>query len=261
MTTSATTLFVSHGAPTLILDDVPATRFLRNLGAMVERPQAIVAVSAHWMTRAPAVSGAARPETVHDFYGFPDALYRLRYPAPGAPDVAERIAAALRTAGLPVTVDPGQGLDHGAWVPAMLAWPAADIPVLQLAVQPEADAAHHFAMGRALAPLATDAILVMGSGSATHNLRALVRGAHDQVAGWARGFDDWLAARVESGDVEALLDWQRQAPMARMAHPTDEHFLPLFVALGAAGPGARGRALHRSFTHGALSMSAFAFGT
>jgi 4,5-DOPA dioxygenase extradiol len=142
----------------------------------------------------------------------------------------------------------------------MLAWPAAEIPVLQLAVQPHLDAAHHFAMGRALAPLAAHGILVMGSGSATHNLRALVRGEHDKVADWARAFDDWLAARIEAGDVEALLDWKRQAPMARMAHPTDEHFLPLFVALGAAGEGARGSALHRSFMHGALSMSAFAFG-
>jgi 4,5-DOPA dioxygenase extradiol len=211
------------------------------------------------MTRGPAASGAVRPETIHDFYGFPPALYELRYPAPGAPDVAQRIVAALAAAGMSVAIDPAQGLDHGAWVPAMLAWPAADIPILQLAVQPQLDAAHHVALGRALAPLAAEGILVLGSGSATHNLRALARGRHDTVADWAQRFDDWLVARVEAGDIAALVDWKRQAPMADMAHPTDEHFLPLFVALGAAGEGVKGRALHRSFTHGALSMSAFAF--
>lgn len=259
MTAPATTLFVSHGSPTLILEDVPATRFLRQLGAMVARPKAIVAVSAHWMTRGPAASSAARPETVHDFHGFPPALYALQYPAPGAPDVAQRIAAALHAAGMAAALDPAQGLDHGAWVPALLAWPAADIPILQLAVQPYMDAAHHVAMGRALAPLAAEGILVLASGSATHNLRALARDRHDQVADWAQRFDDWLVDRVEAGDVEALVDWKRQAPMAQMAHPTAEHFLPLFVALGAAGEGVKGRALHRSFTHGALSMTSFAF--
>lgn len=259
MMTATPGLFVSHGSPTLILEDVPATRFLRRLGSEVARPKAIVVVSAHWMTRAPAVSGATRPETVHDFYGFPQALYELRYAAPGAPDVAERLADTLRAAGFQVAIDPAKGLDHGAWVPAMLAWPAADIPILQLAVQPHLDAAHHYAMGLALAPLAADGILVMGSGSATHNLRALDRGRHDTVAEWAQRFDDWLVAAVEAGDVVSLLDWKRQAPLARMAHPTDEHFLPLFVAMGAAGDNVSGRTLHRSFTHGALSMSSFAF--
>jgi 4,5-DOPA dioxygenase extradiol len=173
--------------------------------------------------------------------------------------VAHRVAEALRTAGFQAVINPEQGLDHGAWVPAMLAWPAADIPILQLAVQPHLDAAHHYAMGQALAPLAADGLVVMGSGSATHNLRALERGRHDVIAQWAQRFDDWLVAAIEAGDVAALLDWQRQAPHARMAHPTDEHFLPLFVAMGAAGDTVRGRTLHRSFTHGALLMSAFAF--
>ncbi len=259
MMTVTKSLFVSHGSPTLILEDLPATRFLRRLGSDVARPKAIVAVSAHWMTRMPAVSGAARPETIHDFYGFPPPLYALKYAAPGAPDLAERLAEALRSAGFQAVIDPEQGLDHGAWVPAMLAWPAADIPILQLAVQPHLDAAHHYAMGQALAPLVAEGLLVMGSGSATHNLRALDRGRHESVAQWAQHFDDWLVAAIEAGDVAALLDWKHQAPHARMAHPTDEHFLPLFVAMGAAGANTRGRTLHRSFTHGALSMSAFAF--
>ncbi|HJQ60901.1 MAG TPA: class III extradiol ring-cleavage dioxygenase [Vineibacter sp.] len=253
-------IFVSHGAPTLILEDVPATRFLRSLGDSMAPPRAILAVSAHWLTATPAVSGTVQPETIHDFYGFPRQLYELRYPAPGAPDVARRVVEVAKAAGVDVEVDPAQGLDHGAWVPAMMAWPAANIPILQLAVQPEADAGHHYALGRALAPLAAEGVLVMGSGSATHNLRTLERGRHEVVADWARAYDDWLAARIEAGDVEALLDWRRRAPNAQMAHPTDEHFLPLFVALGAAGEHAKGRALHRSFMHGALSMSSFAFG-
>lgn len=261
MSQTVTPVFVSHGAPTLILEDLPATQFLRRLGGEMARPAAIIAVSAHWLTDEVAVSGAAHPETIHDFYGFPAPLYALQYPAPGAPQLASRIAAALRGAGFDAQVDPSQGLDHGAWVPAMLGWPKADIPILQLSVQPHLDAAHHVAVGRALAPLAAEGVLVMASGSATHNLRALQRGQHDTIADWARAFDDWLTARIGAGDVEALVDWKRQAPMARMAHPTDEHFLPLFVALGAAGDGAKGRALHRSFTHGALAMSAFAFGT
>lgn len=259
MTQPAATLFVSHGSPSLILEDVPATRFLRQLGNLLARPEAIVAVSAHWMTHAPAASAAARPQTIHDFYGFPSELYALHYPAPGAPDLARRIVSLLQAAGIPASVDQDQGLDHGAWVPALLGWPAADIPILQLSVQPDLGAVHHVAVGRALAPLAAEGVLVMGSGSATHNLRALRRGDHDAVADWARRFDDWLVARVEAGDVAALVDWQRQAPAAEMAHPTDEHFLPLFVALGAAGEGATGHAVHRSFTHGTLSMTSFAF--
>ncbi len=252
-------IFVSHGAPTLILQDSPTRRFLADLGGLVPRPTAIVAVSAHWCTRAPAVSSAARPDTVHDFHGFPEALYRLRYPAPGAPDLAARIAALLGAAGIATDTDPDQGLDHGGWVPAMLGWPAADIPILQLAVQPDSDAAHHRRVGLALAPLRAEGVLVVGSGSATHNLRALDRISGAQPAPWARAFDDWLCEAVVRGDADELVAWKERAPAARMNHPTDEHFLPLFAALGAAGERPRGEVLHRGFMAGSLSMSAFAF--
>ena len=254
---SMPSLFVSHGAPTLILEDVPARAFLAGLGALLPRPTAIVAVSAHWNTELPAVSLAARPETIHDFYGFPDALYRLRYDAPGAPELAARVAELTAAAR-----DPGYGLDHGAWVPAMLGWPQADIPTFQLSVQPHATPAHHIALGRSLAGLREEGVLVMGSGSATHNLRRLMRGRHDTPPEpWAKAFDDWLAESVEAGDEAALADYRSRAPFAREAHPTDEHLLPLHVAFGAAGEGARGRALHRSFTSGNLSMAAYAFGS
>jgi len=252
---SLPTIFVSHGAPTLILEDRPARAFLQSLGQLLPRPKAIVAVSAHWDTDLPAVSLAHRPDTIHDFYGFPEALYRLRYPAPGAPELAERVA---RLAG--AAHDPHRGLDHGAWVPAMLAWPEADIPIFQLSVQPNESPAHHIALGRSLASLRAEGVLVMGSGSATHNLRALVRGGGEtEPEPWAQEFDDWLAQAVEEGDEAALADYRAQAPNAVDAHPTDEHFLPLHVAFGAAGKGARGRALHRSFTLGNLSMASYAF--
>jgi 4,5-DOPA dioxygenase extradiol len=253
---SMPTVFVSHGSPMLFLEqDLPARAFLATLGKLVPKPKAIVAVSAHWNTEPPAVSLSARPETIHDFYGFPEALYRLRYGAPGAPELAERVAeltGAVR--------DPNYGLDHGAWVPAMLGWPEADIPIFQLSVQPYMTPAHHIALGRKLNPLREEGVLVMGSGSATHNLRRLLRGQHDtQPEPWAKAFDDWLADTVEKGDEAALANYRTEAPHARDAHPTDEHFLPLHVAFGAAGKGARGKALHRSFTSANLSMASYAF--
>lgn len=253
---SMPTVFVSHGSPMLILGESPARAFLATLGRQLPRPTAIVAVSAHWDTDMPAVSLARRPDTIHDFYGFPDALYRLRYAAPGAPELAERVAKLTGAAH-----DLHRGLDHGAWVPAMLGWPEADIPIFQLSVQPNESPAHHIALGRKLSALREEGVLVMGSGSATHNLRALVRGVGDsEPEPWAQEFDDWLAETVESGDEAALADYRAQAPNAEDAHPTDEHFLPLHVAYGAAGAGARGRALHRSFTLGNLSMASYAFG-
>ena len=252
---SMPTIFVSHGAPTLILSDAPARTFLTGLSQQIPRPTAIVAVSAHWDTDVPVVSVARKPDTIHDFYGFPEALYQLRYAAPGAPALAEKVAKLTGAA------HDHRGLDHGAWVPAMLAWPEADIPIFQLSVQPALSPAHHIALGRELASLREEGILVMGSGSAIHNLRALVRseGASEPEP-WAQAFDDWMADTLEKGDEPALADYRARAPYAREAHPTEEHLLPLHVAYGAAGEGARGRALHRSFTLGNLSMAAYAFG-
>ena len=240
---SMPTVFVSHGSPMLILEDRPARAFLASLGQLLPRPKAIVAVSAHWDTDVPAVSTAHKPATIHDFYGFPEALYALRYDPPGAPELAERVAKLTGAAH-----DPHRGLDHGAWVPAKLAWPEADIPIFQLSVQPDESPAHHIALGRKLAPLAGGGRAGDGLGSATHNLRALVRGAANDAEPepWAKAFDDWLAETLEKGDEAALADYRTKAPNAREAHPTDEHFLPIHVAFGAAGEGAHGRALHRS---------------
>ncbi|WP_029006946.1 DODA-type extradiol aromatic ring-opening family dioxygenase [Azospirillum halopraeferens] len=252
-------VFVSHGSPMLVLDaESPGHAFLAGLGRRLERPAAILAVSAHWTTRRPMVSGAVRPDTIHDFYGFPEPLYRLTYPAPGAPALAERVMALLDAAGMAGETDAAQGLDHGAWVPLRLMYPQADIPVAQLSVQPHSDAAAHLALGRALAPLAHEGVLVLGSGGAVHNLHDFRRGDRSGPAPWAAGFAGWLDGVLAAGDAAALAAWS-DAPDARTAHPTDEHFLPLPVAFGAAGPDARGEPLHAGFEHGNLGMHAWAF--
>lgn len=251
-------LFVSHGAPTLIGEEIPARDFLAGLGRALARPTAIVVATAHWETDRPALSAAARPETIHDFYGFPEALYRLRYPAPGAPALAEEAVAALARDGIGASVDPDRGFDHGVWSPLLLMYPEADIPVVSLSVQPRRSPAEHIAVGRALASLRERGVLVMGSGGAVHNLGALARGSQGAAPDWATRFDEWLAQAFTDGDVESLANYREVAPHARQAHPRDEHLMPAFVAFGAGGPQARGRRLHRSFAHGSISMAAYA---
>jgi len=260
MTNELPSLFVSHGAPTLTIEDVPARSFLAALGQTMPRPRAILVASAHWETAAPTVSTAAKPETIHDFSGFPPELYSLKYAAPGARDVAAQAIALLDKAGLAGSAGPQQGLDHGAWVPLRLIYPAADIPVAQISIQPYLGAAHHIALGRALAPLRREDVLIIGSGGAVHNLRTISYGRHDAIPDWARHFDDWLAVHLETGDEAALGDYRRLAPNAAQAHPRDEHLMPVFVAYGAGGAGARGTRIHASFTHGSLSMAAYKFG-
>jgi 4,5-DOPA dioxygenase extradiol len=249
------TLFLYHGAPDLVIDrDQPAHRFLAGLAATLPRPTAIVVLSAHWETPDPAVEIGERPATIHDFGGFADELYRIRYPAPGDPVLAGRILDLLRDWG-PAGVQ--RGFDHGVWVPLAIAWPAADIPVVPVSLLRDGSMGDHLRLGAALAPLRHEGVLVIGSGSATHNLRELGHGAPPP---WVTGFDDWLAQRVEAGDADALVRYRTQAPDARRNHPSEEHYAPLLAALGAAGPGAQGRVLHRSTTYGVLSMAAYVFG-
>jgi 4,5-DOPA dioxygenase extradiol len=261
MTSPLPSLFVSHGAPTLVTDPVPTRDFLRALGQTMPRPEAILCVSAHWDTEAPRLGSGKRPHTIHDFYGFPDELYDMTYPAPGAPALAERAAKLLGGAQIPVSLDGGRGLDHGAWVPLRLMHPQADIPVVQLSIQSHLSPEHHLAMGRALAPLRGEGVLILASGNATHNLREAF--SHELLASpvpYARDFADWLSARIESGkaeDTNALLDYLAKGPHGPKNHPTPDHYLPLLVALGAgAGAGTR---LHDGYTFGVLSMAAYAW--
>jgi 4,5-DOPA dioxygenase extradiol len=249
-------VFVSHGAPTLALDPGATGAFLRQLGETLPRPGAVLSISAHWGTAEPQVGAAAQPATIHDFSGFPQALYEIRYPAPGAPALGERVRELLGADGIAVAADPARGLDHGAWVPLRLIYPAADVPVVQLSVQPARDASWHHRLGAALRPLREEGVLILASGSAVHNLAELdwTTGA---PADWAVAFDEWLAADIAAGGTADLLDWQKAAPQARRAHPSPEHLLPLFVALGAGGPS--GERIHRGFTYGSLSMAAYRF--
>ena len=253
-------LFLSHGSPMLAVEDSPAGGFLDGLGERLGQPRAVVVASAHFMSRQPAVGADPRPATVHDFHGFPPQLYQLRYPAPGDPALAARVAELLRDAGLPAALLPEHGLDHGVWVPLRRMYPRADIPVVPVAVLPQVDARAHLALGRALAPLREQGVLVIGSGGFVHNLGDLAW--HDRAAAmpdWAGEFAGWMRGRLAEGDVDALLDWTVRAPHPRRAHPTPEHLLPLFVALGAAGPGPRSETLHASHEYGSLALDAFAF--
>lgn len=253
-------LFVSHGAPLLAIDDGPAHRFLRELGPSLGKPRAIVVISAHWETSAPAVTVSMRPETIHDFSGFPEALYRLRYPAPGDPELAGRVFQLLDAAGLAGAADYSRGLDHGAWVPLLLMYPDADVPVLQVSLQTALGTAHHLALGEALAPLRREGVLLIGSGSATHNLRE-IRWQEDaaEVPAWTSEFADWLTTAVAEHRVSNIVDYRTRAPHAVRNHPTEEHFLPLLVAMGAGDPAADWRCVHHSYTYGVVAMDVHRF--
>ncbi len=253
-------LFISHGSPMLAIEDSPARRFLLELGNTLPRPKAIVVASAHWETSGgPAVSLAQQPETIHDFGGFPPALFAIQYPAPGAPSVAERVAALLEQSGQAVSRSPERGLDHGAWVPLRLMYPQADIPVTQLSILRGGSPPAHLALGAALRTLRDEEVLVIGSGSLTHNLSEFRgQGIAAPVPNWVSEFGDWMQAMLAQNQQAALLDYRRQAPHAARNHPTEEHLLPLYVAMGA-GDGTTAQRLHASYEYGVLAMDVYRF--
>jgi len=271
------TLFISHGSPMLAIEKSPARDFLIEYGKTLKKPRAIVIASAHFETSRPAVVGDAKPEMIYDFGGFPDALYQIVYPAPGDPVVATKVGGLLAEAGFAPAMMSQRGFDHGTWVPLSLLFPNADVPVVQVALQPHLGAEHHVKLGRALTSLKDEDILVIGSGNATHNLRAFfvtrMRGEDDfstptgatatgdgrKVPDWVLAFDDWVRDKVQAGNVDDLTNYRARAPFARENHPSEEHFLPLHVAVGAAGEGAKGELLHSSYANGVLSMDAYVF--
>lgn len=253
-------IFLSHGAPTLPLEAGETGAAWRQLGAQLPGPSAILVISAHWETNIPTISRAIQPETIHDFSGFPAELYKLRYPAPGAPEMAQAAALALQQAKIPAQLDDTRGLDHGAWVPLSLIYPKADIPVAQLSLQPRQNPAWHIALGRALRPLREQGVLIIGSGSITHNLRAVFNHPEGEaVPGWVAEFRDWIADKIAAGDLGALGEYRALAPHAVRNHPTDEHLLPLFVALGAATQIESAVHLNRVMTYGLLAMDVWVF--
>ena len=248
-------IFVSHGAPSLVLEDGPTQNFLRQLGAEMNRPRAIVCVSSHWETDRVKVGQSDAPQMIYDFHGFPRQLYQVQYPAPGDPALGAKILQSLAADGIDAAGDASRGFDHGVWTPLVLMFPDASIPVLPISVQPNLSARHHFAVGRALGKLREENVLILGSGTATHNLAELRRGSLPPHTGQ---FENWLCDSIVEGRAEDLIDWDRKAPHALRNHPTPEHFLSLFAPLGASSD-PRGRILHRRFEFGAISMAAFAW--
>ena len=257
------TLFLSHGSPMQAIEPGAAGVAWQALGARLPRPAAIVIASAHWETSLPMTTGNPRPETIHDFGGFPRALYEIRYPAPGAPEVAARANALLKDAGITAGIDGCRGLDHGAWVPLRWMYPDAGIPVVQLAVQPGRGPAHHLALGRALEPLRDEGVLVIGSGHTTHNLRDFMiergAGAGGPPTPYAEAFARWVGEHLAAHDDEALVSYRERAPEAARAHPTDEHFLPLFIAYGAGGRAPRVETILEAYEGRSLALHSWMF--
>jgi 4,5-DOPA dioxygenase extradiol len=243
-----------------LIEPGPTHSFLEEFGTSFIRPRAVLCISAHWETFHPVVTATSHPQTIHDFYGFPEELYKVRYNAPGDPDLAHHIVDLLKNADFAAEADSSRGLDHGAWVPLKLMYPQADVPVVQLSVQAELPAEHHLKIGRSLQALREEGILILGSGGATHNLReAQWQNDTAQTPDWVQVFIDWLFKAVTDGDNTELINYVSRAPEALRNHPTPEHFLPLFVSLGAAGKKSQGRVLHKAISLQVISMAAFAW--
>lgn len=255
MTAAYASLFISHGAPTLPISKLPARKFLEQLGRDLSRPKSIVVVSPHWMTKERAVKSPPRFSTWHDFYGFPEELEALEYDAPGDAGLRERVRELLGAAGVAAAASDDLRLDHGAWVPLLLMFPEVDVPVVQVSATWDTPR-DYFALGKALAPLAADGVLLIGSGGFVHNLREIEFDSKT-VPGWAREFAEWADTQVRGGAWEELFEYRARGPQAARAHPTEDHWLPLFFAGGAGGEASR---LHDSFSHGGLSMACYGFG-
>lgn len=253
-------LFVPHGAPTFALQPGAAGAAMSAIASQLTAPRAVIVVSPHWDTQKPTVSTATQLETIHDFYGFPDALYDIQYPATGCPEVAREAAAALQRAGFEV-MDSQHGLDHGAWQPLRQIFPHADVPIVPLSMQTRAGPAHAYKIGQALAPLAQQNIWVVASGNITHNLRdwQLASATDGQTPAYVAAFSEWVHEKLTQGDLDALLDYRAQSSGGRQAHPSEDHLMPLFVALGAAGQGAQPQAFFRGISDHVIAMDGYAF--
>ncbi len=250
-------LFISHGSPMILLDDCPARHFLAHYGQEMERPDAILMISAHWETQRVTVGSASKPPTIHDFYGFPEPLYRYHYPATGHQKLAGRTFECLRGAGFDAVEDEERGLDHGAWVPLAYMFPEGDVPVAQISIQSHLGARHHYEMGKALAPLRDENILILGSGNVTHGRRA--GEVNEPVFDWVSAFSEWTYECVMDNRAEDLIEYLSEGPYAFENHPTPDHYVPLLIALGAAGENARAKRLHTSYTYRTISMDSYEF--
>jgi 4,5-DOPA dioxygenase extradiol len=245
----------------LAIEPSATSAFLERLATRLPLPRAILVASAHFIAPTPVLTAAQRPRTLHDFSGFPESLYQIRYPAEGSPDLARHAAKALSAAGLEASVDADHGLDHGVWVPLLRMYPQADIPVVALSVNPLQSAEWHYRVGRALRPLCDEGVLVIGSGGFSHNLRALDwQHPNAPEFSWVTAFTSALREKLTEGALESALDWE-SLPEARRNHPTAEHLYPLYIAWGAGGESIAATPLHRAVEMGGMALDAFAFGT
>lgn len=255
------TLFVPHGAPTFALRPGAAGDALVTLAQQLERPKAIIVVSPPWETHEPTVGSAANLETIYDFSGFPDALYTLKYPAHSNAQLAQQVAQCLQNAGYQARVDTHRGLDHGAWVPLRMMYPAADIPVIPLSIKSYAGAAYHFALGQALAPLTEEGFLIIGTGSITHNLRDYMVCVHNNLPtpDYVPRFANWIDEQLKSENINGLIDYRKTAADAPQAHPTEDHFMPFFVALGASGANTKAERFYAGVDDLVIAMDGYRF--
>ncbi|KAL3683142.1 hypothetical protein R1sor_001164 [Riccia sorocarpa] len=245
-----------------ITGELESRNWFKTLGGQIGHPKAILAVSAHWDMSVPHVSSMAKQDTIYDFGGFPRRLYSIKYDCPGSPAIAQRVVDLLTAAGIEgARMDSRRGLDHGSWVPLLLMYPEKDIPVLQLSITNRRDGAYHYAMGQALAPLKEEGVVIMGLGNTTHNLREMYPSHTGPPVGWALTFTNWVKDALTSKRYDDVVHYLEKAPYARKAHPTPDHFLPLIVALGAAGKNCNTEIIHDSWEVGTISMASFAFHT
>ena len=261
MNSNRFSLFVPHGSPMFALQPGAAGAALAEMGSQFRAARAVVVVSPHWETEIPEVGFAARPATIHDFGGFDSRLFEIQYPAAGDPQVAQAVLDALRAAGFQAKADSGRGLDHGVWVPLLHMFPQADLPVIPVSLQHHAGPEHAYRIGQSLAPLAEQGFLIVGSGNVTHNLRdwQMVQSLGSPRPDYVTGFSDWVHTQMTARNTEALLRYRSSQPDAVRAHPRDEHFLPLMVALGAAGESAKPYAFFRGISDHVLAMDGYAF--
>lgn len=253
-------LFLAHGSPMLVIEEHAYTRYLKTLAGSMPRPKAIVVFSAHWESPVQLISGAKEYETIYDFYGFPDELYQMTYPAKGDPELARKIQRLFAEAGIHSEIDHERGLDHGAWSVLKLLYPYADIPVIALSVNPSLGNAQQYEIGKALAALRQDNVLIIGSGGTVHNLRRVEWEAKEgEAESWAVEFDDWFRERLADWDLEQIFRYETLAPHAKLAVPRNEHFVPLLLAMGAADETRAARLLHRSYQLGTLSLCVWQF--
>ena len=252
-------IFISHGPPFIALIDEPATRFLKDLSNILPRPKAIISISAHWEALYPKVSGAEKPEIIYDFSG-PSQLFDLKYNISGSPELVEKVVTTLSNKGFNTENDLNRGFDHGTWIPLLLMYPEGDIPVIQISIETEENTDYHFRLGKALSQFRNEGVLIMASGGAVHNLYEMQNySMHSDPPGYIKSFDEWLEKAITDGNITALTNYKKEAPYPEKCHPYPaEHFLPMFVALGA-NTDIKGQQLHKSFLYGTLSMAAYAW--